>query len=152
MWTTTTKLLVITRYSNLRVEENIHLKQIMKFRPCIDLHEGVVKQIVGSSLSDDSLPSDRHSQQLLENFVSKAPASYFAEWEKSYYSRLANTFVNFIYLSENIGKKIFEEVILSCLEKTVRMLQYLHCKHILMACKLEVYFVSLCNHWILMAI
>ena len=25
----------------------------MKFRPCIDLHQGVVKQIVGSTLSDN---------------------------------------------------------------------------------------------------
>ncbi len=26
----------------------------MKFRPCIDLHDGVVKQIVGSTLRDDT--------------------------------------------------------------------------------------------------
>jgi phosphoribosylformimino-5-aminoimidazole carboxamide ribotide isomerase len=35
------------------------------FRPCIDLHEGRVKQIVGGTLSDDS-PSD-----LKINFISR---------------------------------------------------------------------------------
>ncbi len=42
------------------------------FRPCIDLHEGRVKQIVGSSLSDagDSLKT---------NFVSDCDAAWFAE-------------------------------------------------------------------------
>jgi phosphoribosylformimino-5-aminoimidazole carboxamide ribotide isomerase len=47
----------------------------MKFRPCIDLHSGLVKQIVGSTLSEDSanVPS--------ENFVSTAPASYFAKYK-----------------------------------------------------------------------
>lgn len=42
----------------------------MKFRPCIDLHSGKVKQIVGSSLSDTSVE---------ENFVSEEDASYFAD-------------------------------------------------------------------------
>jgi phosphoribosylformimino-5-aminoimidazole carboxamide ribotide isomerase len=45
----------------------------MKFRPCIDLHNGQVKQIVGSSLSD----SDRDS--LKTNFASEMPPSYYAE-------------------------------------------------------------------------
>ena len=40
-----------------------------KFRPCIDLHEGKVKQIVGSTLSDDGAR---------ENFISDKPASWFA--------------------------------------------------------------------------
>merc|ERR1740124_973735 len=30
----------------------------MKFRPCIDLHSGQVKQIVGSTLTDDATGSD----------------------------------------------------------------------------------------------
>jgi phosphoribosylformimino-5-aminoimidazole carboxamide ribotide isomerase len=42
------------------------------FRPCIDLHEGKVKQIVGGTLSD--APG-----QLRTNFVSERPASWFAE-------------------------------------------------------------------------
>lgn len=41
----------------------------MKFRPCIDLHEGKVKQIVGETLTSDK-PK--------ENFVSEKDASYFA--------------------------------------------------------------------------
>ena len=43
-----------------------------RFRPCIDLHEGRVKQIVGSSLVDDG-------SQLRTNFVSDRDASWFAE-------------------------------------------------------------------------
>ncbi|MGI9239986.1 MAG: phosphoribosylformimino-5-aminoimidazole carboxamide ribotide isomerase, partial [Verrucomicrobiales bacterium] len=41
-----------------------------KFRPCIDLHEGKVKQIVGGSLEDAAGVS--------ENFVSSEGAAYFA--------------------------------------------------------------------------
>lgn len=42
-----------------------------KFRPCIDLHDGRVKQIVGGTLSD-------HGAGLVTNFVSDQPPSYFA--------------------------------------------------------------------------
>ena len=42
-----------------------------RFRPCIDLHRGVVKQIVGGSLRDDG-PGP------VENFVSEKPAGWFA--------------------------------------------------------------------------
>lgn len=42
------------------------------FRPCIDLHEGKVKQIVGGSLSDSP-------GILRTNFVSNRPAAWFAE-------------------------------------------------------------------------
>ncbi len=48
----------------------------MKFRPCIDLHNGCVKQIVGSSLSDTSAAS------LQTNFASSYPSSYYAELYK----------------------------------------------------------------------
>jgi phosphoribosylformimino-5-aminoimidazole carboxamide ribotide isomerase len=43
-----------------------------KFRPCIDLHQGQVKQIVGGSLRDDGAGPT-------ENFVSDRPAGWFAE-------------------------------------------------------------------------
>lgn len=43
-----------------------------KFRPCIDLHNGCVKQIVGGSLSKDGVG-------LKTNFESDRPASYYAE-------------------------------------------------------------------------
>jgi phosphoribosylformimino-5-aminoimidazole carboxamide ribotide isomerase len=42
-----------------------------RFRPCIDLHEGQVKQIVGGSLSDDRA-------LLRTNFVSEHQADYFS--------------------------------------------------------------------------
>lgn len=49
------------------------LRHIMtRFRPCIDLHHGTVKQIVGSTLTDGPhLPTT--------NFVSDRPASWFAD-------------------------------------------------------------------------
>lgn len=42
------------------------------FRPCIDLHEGKVKQIVGGTL-------DGTADRLRTNFVSDRPAAWFAE-------------------------------------------------------------------------
>ena len=44
----------------------------MKFRPCIDIHNGKVKQIVGSSLKDDG-------DSAAENFVSEKSAKDYAE-------------------------------------------------------------------------
>jgi phosphoribosylformimino-5-aminoimidazole carboxamide ribotide isomerase len=48
----------------------------MKFRPCIDLHDGKVKQIVGSSLREDA-PAG-----LQTNFTADRPPSYYAELYK----------------------------------------------------------------------
>jgi hypothetical protein len=42
------------------------------FRPCIDLHQGKVKQLVGGTLGEDLA-------QLRTNFVSDRPATWFAE-------------------------------------------------------------------------
>ena len=47
-----------------------------KFRPCIDLHNGKVKQIVGSSLSEEQ-------SELKENFVSEHGAEWYAELYKN---------------------------------------------------------------------
>lgn len=47
----------------------------MKFRPCIDLHNGMVKQIVGSTLTDDNCG-------LKENFVSQYDSAYYASMFK----------------------------------------------------------------------
>lgn len=44
----------------------------MQFRPCIDIHNGMVKQIVGGSLRDAG-------DQAAENFVAVQDASFFAE-------------------------------------------------------------------------
>ena len=43
----------------------------MRFRPCIDLHQGVVKQIVGATLDAGDDPAT--------NFTADRPAAYFAE-------------------------------------------------------------------------
>ena len=47
----------------------------MKFRPCIDIHNGKVKQIVGGSLTDVQ-------DQASENFVSEQDASFYADLYK----------------------------------------------------------------------
>lgn len=44
----------------------------MEFRPCIDIHNGKVKQIVGGSLKDEG-------NQAEENFVSEQDAAFFAK-------------------------------------------------------------------------
>jgi len=46
------------------------------FRPCIDLHDGVVKQIVGGTLSETDQTS------LKTNFVASKPAAYYADLYK----------------------------------------------------------------------
>jgi phosphoribosylformimino-5-aminoimidazole carboxamide ribotide isomerase len=45
------------------------------FRPCIDLHEGKVKQLVGGTLSDDS-------SRIKTNFVAEHSAAWYAELYK----------------------------------------------------------------------
>jgi phosphoribosylformimino-5-aminoimidazole carboxamide ribotide isomerase len=45
----------------------------MRFRPCIDLHGGVVKQIVGGTLSDSA------ADRLETNFQSQRPSAWFAD-------------------------------------------------------------------------
>ena len=47
----------------------------MEFRPCIDIHNGKVKQIVGGSLRDEG-------NQATENFVSEQDAAFYAHMYK----------------------------------------------------------------------
>lgn len=47
----------------------------MKFRPCIDIHNGKVKQLVGGSLKDEGNVAK-------ENFVSEKRSSYYADLYK----------------------------------------------------------------------
>lgn len=47
----------------------------MRFRPCIDIHNGQVKQIVGSSINDNS-------SNAVENYVSEKDSTYYAEMYK----------------------------------------------------------------------
>ena len=44
----------------------------MEFRPCIDIHNGKVKQIVGGSLLDEG-------NRAKENFVAEQDAAFFAK-------------------------------------------------------------------------
>lgn len=48
----------------------------MKFRPCIDIHNGKVKQIVGGSLQDEG-------NQAITNFASEYSAGFYAEKYKN---------------------------------------------------------------------
>ena len=50
----------------------------MKFRPCIDIHNSAVKQIVGGSLQDIG-------NQAKENFVSEYDASFYAKLYQKYH-------------------------------------------------------------------
>jgi phosphoribosylformimino-5-aminoimidazole carboxamide ribotide isomerase len=70
----------------------------MKFRPCIDLHNGVVKQIVGSTLSTSSL------HHPTENFVSNLPPRDFAKRYKD--DGLLGGHI--IMLGPNCEKAVFE--------------------------------------------
>lgn len=47
----------------------------MRFRPCIDIHNGKVKQIVGGTLADQG-------DQARENFVSELDAAFYADFYK----------------------------------------------------------------------
>ncbi len=49
----------------------------MQFRPCIDLHDGKVKQIIGSTLDDNDPGS------LQTNFTAEKPSSWFANLYKA---------------------------------------------------------------------
>lgn len=47
----------------------------MEFRPCIDIHNGKVKQIVGGSLTDEK-------NRAVENFISEKDAGFYADFYK----------------------------------------------------------------------
>lgn len=49
----------------------------MEFRPCIDIHNGSVKQIVGGSLKDSG-------DEARENFVSEQDAAFYAKLYREY--------------------------------------------------------------------
>ncbi len=52
----------------------------MEFRPCIDIHNGSVKQIVGGSLQDKN-------DAALENYVSEQDAAFYARMYREYQIR-----------------------------------------------------------------
>lgn len=62
-------------------EKGIKREEIcMEFRPCIDIHNGSVKQIVGSSLKDQN-------NEAVENYVSKQDAAFYARLYREYQVR-----------------------------------------------------------------
>ncbi len=69
----------------------------MRFRPCIDIHNGKVKQIVGSSLRD----AGDFAQ---ENFTSRQDAAYFADLYRS-----RGLFGGHVILLNREGSAYFEE-------------------------------------------
>ena len=69
----------------------------MEFRPCIDIHNGSVKQIVGGSLKD-------HGDVAQENFVSKQDAAFYARLYREY--KIAN---GHIILLNPVTSSYYEE-------------------------------------------
>ncbi len=69
----------------------------MKFRPCIDIHNGKVKQIVGGSLLDEG----NHAK---ENFVATQDAAFYARLYKN-----SNIFGGHIILLNKAGTTYYEE-------------------------------------------
>jgi phosphoribosylformimino-5-aminoimidazole carboxamide ribotide isomerase len=61
-----------------RVHKQKTTTTTMKFRPCIDLHQGQVKQIVGSTLRDSESTNGDESA-VATNFSTTKPATDFAE-------------------------------------------------------------------------
>lgn len=68
----------------------------MEFRPCIDIHNGKVKQIVGSSLKDEG-------NQATDNFVSQQDGSFYAKMYKE-----AGIRGGHIILLNKVGTEYFE--------------------------------------------
>ena len=61
----------LPRYNVIAYKENRRREgKIMRFRPCIDIHNGKVKQIVGGSLQDQG-------DQAQENYVAEQDAPLF---------------------------------------------------------------------------
>lgn len=52
----------------------------MEFRPCIDIHNGSVKQIVGGNLKDQN-------DEAVENYVAEQDAAFYARLYREYQIR-----------------------------------------------------------------
>ena len=70
---------------HLQLPFGCHQRTMTRFRPCIDLHAGAVKQIVGGTLSinDNGIDQKSHTTaaggRLKTNFTSEHPAGYYAK-------------------------------------------------------------------------
>lgn len=76
----------------------------MEFRPCIDIHNGKVKQIVGGSLKDTG-------NQAEENFVASQDAAFYAKLYQQYHIRGGH-----IILLNPAGSEYYEETKTQALE------------------------------------
>lgn len=81
----------------------------MRFRPCIDIHNGKVKQIVGGSLLDQN-------NQAKENFVSELDAAYYAALYKK-----ENLKGGHIILLNPQGTEYYE---LDCIQAEKALMEY----------------------------
>ena len=81
----------------------------MKFRPCIDIHNGKVKQIVGSSLQDEGNAAK-------ENFVSEYDGAAFARMYKD-----AGIQGGHIILLNPAGSEYYEE---NCYQAELALTEY----------------------------
>lgn len=75
------------------------------FRPCIDLHQGVVKQIVGASLQDDDRAKDRalaSSSSLTSNPKGNAPSSSSSTLKTNFTSTLSPAYYAKLYRDNNL--------------------------------------------------
>lgn len=68
----------------------------MEFRPCIDIHNGRVKQIVGGSLKDAG-------SQAEENFVAEQDAAFFAKLYQQYHIKGGH-----IIMLNPVGSEFYE--------------------------------------------
>ncbi len=71
----------------------------MEFRPCIDIHDGKVKQIVGGSLKESGIGS-----KVKENFVSGQDAAYYARLYREYGIRGGH-----VILLNGVGSEAYED-------------------------------------------
>lgn len=71
----------------------------MEFRPCIDIHDGKVKQIVGGSLKEGDGGSE-----VRENFVSGQDAAYYARLYREYGIRGGH-----VILLNGVGSEAYED-------------------------------------------
>jgi phosphoribosylformimino-5-aminoimidazole carboxamide ribotide isomerase len=74
------------------------------FRPCIDIHDGKVKQIVGGTLRDESDGDGTEKNATLENFTSEYDAAYYAKLYKQY-----NLIGGHIILLAKSGTKAYDD-------------------------------------------
>ena len=72
----TSKLFIYKQKSVILIDNFVQMEKTMKFRPCIDIHNGKVKQIVGGSLKDEG-------NQAITNFASDYNADFYAEKYKA---------------------------------------------------------------------